>query len=458
MTTQVQQRKTHMPNGSLGQTSESGVAVQRKYATKQLRMFDDTEPRQTDTSSTFVDSMSLPIHRWFRYSAGFSALWARGLIMKEAANGRRRVLDPFVGSGTTILEAERCGVECQGIESHPFVSRIARAKLMWRENHGSFREYALSILQDAKALDGHTQGYPALIEKCFPPGILSRLHTLRWAWDSKNDGSALSTLVWLALTSILRESSPVGTAQWQYVLPKKSKANATDPYVAFEKKIFLMSDDMRRHQQYSHGPRGVLFQEDARSCVSVQDGWADLVVTSPPYANNYDYADATRLEMSFFGEVRRWSDLQDAVRKHLIRSCTQHVSELRSKTHEILEDPLLDPIRSEIVETCERLDSEKDHHGGRKPYHTMIASYFSDMAKVWVALRRATASGALVCFVVGDSAPYGIYVPVDKWFGELALAAGFRAYSFEKTRDRNVKWRNRKHRIPLHEGRLWVEG
>jgi hypothetical protein len=31
-------------------------------------------------------------------------------------------------------------------------------------------------------------------------------------------------------------------------------------------------------------------------------------------------------------------------------------------------------------------------------------------------------------------------------------------YVFEKTRDRNIKWKNRKHRVPLCEGRLWVEG
>ena len=51
-----------------------------------------------------------------------------------------------------------------------------------------------------------------------------------------------------------------------------------------------------------------------------------LVITSPPYANNYDYADATRLEMTFLGEVNGWGDLQAAVRSRLVRSCTQHVA------------------------------------------------------------------------------------------------------------------------------------
>lgn len=226
----------------------------------------------------------------------------------------------------------------------------------------------------------------------------------------------------------------------------------------FGKKILSMSSDMAERQRYNNGPRAVLYQEDARECSSVPDASVDLVITSPPYANNYDYADATRLEMSFWGDVRKWSDLGDTVRKYLIRSCTQHVSGMNKETYRILEAPLLRPIQPEITEICQQLEIEREKHGGKKTYHTMIAAYFSDMAKVWVSLRRITTEGASICFVIGDSAPYGIYVPVDRWLGELAVSAGFKAYKFEKTRDRNVKWKNRKHRIPLHEGHLLIEG
>ena len=107
---------------------------------------------------------------------------------------------------------------------------------------------------------------------------------------------------------------------------------------------------------------------------------------------------------------------------------------------------------------CHQLEIERLGHGGKKAYHLMIAAYFSDMLRIWYELRRVCRSGANICFVVGDSAPYGIYVPVDKWLGELAVFAGFGAYHFEKTRDRNIKWKNRKHRVPLHEGRLWIRG
>jgi hypothetical protein len=96
--------------------------------------------------------------------------------------------------------------------------------------------------------------------------------------------------------------------------------------------------------------------------------------------------------------------------------------------------------------------------GGKKTYHTMVAAYFADMAKVLIRLRSVCKTGAQLGFVIGDSAPYGIHVPADVWLGRLAITAGFDSFSFEKVRDRNVKWKNRKHRVPLHEGHLWIKG
>lgn len=411
-----------------------------------------------DVTSTFRDNLSLPIHRWFRYSAGFSALWVRQVIEEEKKYGRYRVLDPFAGSGTVVLEGENCGTVSIGIESHPFISRIAQAKLRWHEDADDFYKFAMWILEKASTLTVPARSYPPLISKCYPPEVLLALESLRLVLRDESNESPLLELAWLVLVSILRECSPVGTAQWQYVLPKKSKAKTCHPYEAFERKASLFRRDMVVRQKQASGPTGNIYCEDARTCSSVPDGWADLVITSPPYANNYDYADATRLEMTFMGDVNGWGCLQDTVRKHLVRSCTQHVSPWVKKTFEIVNAPILAPIAIELSETCKKLESERDSHGGKKNYHTMIAAYFKDMAEVWGTLRRATAKNSLVCFVIGDSAPYGVYVPVEQWLGQLAIAAGFKSFTFEKTRDRNVKWKNRKHRVPLHEGRLWVKG
>jgi hypothetical protein len=379
----------------------------------------------SNTTSTFSDNLGLAVHRWFRYPAGFSARWVREVIERGKEKGRSRVFDPFAGSGTVALESERCQVEGIGVEAHPFVARIARAKLNWRESPDAFTTFALSVLQEAKKEKVEREKYPALMGKCFPPETLSRLEALRRVWQRKADGSPLSELAWLTLCAILRECSPVGTAQWQYVLPGKTKAKAVDPFSAFEAKVHLFSVDMAQRQRQPHGPKAKLCADDARQCRTVPAGWADLVITSPPYANNYDYADATRLEMTFFGEIEGWGCLQEAVRAHLVRSCTQHVAPLMKQTDSIIQAAVLTPIAGELQETCCRLAREREGHGGKKPYHTMVAAYFKDMAEVWRALLRVTAPGAVVCFVVGDSAPYGVHVPVDRWLGELAVAAGF---------------------------------
>jgi hypothetical protein len=428
--------------------------------THKLTLFADAdqhlEPAISERSSSFVDNMSLPIHRWFRYPAGFSAAWVEQEIRNALKQGPVRLLDPFAGAGTTLLEAERCGVPAVGLEVQPFVYRIARAKLAWREPVERFLKLAREVRSLAHRYEGDPHGYPPLIQKCYPEPSLVKLDALKKAWLNLANGSLTSELVWLAITAILRACSPVGTAPWQYILPKKGKVNFQTPLVAYDLQVHAMATDMRSRQQEPWGEPAQIWQEDARQCKPVPDAWATLVLTSPPYTNNYDYADATRLEMSFWGEVQSWSDLHTKARKYLIRSCTQHVATDREELDRLLADPSLAPIGTELKSVCRKLAQERENHAGRKPYHVMIAAYFSDMAKVWKVLRRVTASSCHVCFVVGDSAPYGVHVPVDRWLGELALAAGFHSYSFEKIRDRNIKWRNRKHRVPLHEGRLWV--
>jgi hypothetical protein len=156
-------------------------------------------------------------------------------------------------------------------------------------------------------------------------------------------------------------------------------------------------------------------------------------------------------------EITGWGDLQDAVRKYLVRSCSQHVPERQIDLTAVLNNPAIDVIRNELRPVCEELAAIRETKGGKKTYHLMIACYFQDLALTWQALSRVCTPKAKLCFVIGDSAPYGVYVPVIPWLGKLAVAAGFTKWEFEKTRDRNVKWKNRKHRVPLQEGRLWVE-
>lgn len=409
-------------------------------------------------SATFADNMSLPIHKWYRFTAGFSAIWANNLIRDQKKLGRSRVIDPFAGSGTVLLESEFEGVESYGVEAHPYLYQIAKAKLNWNFSINTFRKEALSLLQHAKGKTITKTEYPKLIANCYPLDTIKKLEALKQSWFELEQEDGIKNFNWFIITTILRATSPVGTAQWQYIQPTKSKSKVIDPFVAFEKKVGEMCTDMKITQnRITHICDSLILNEDARNIQSIPEGWGDLVITSPPYANNYDYADATRLEMTFWGDINGWSDLQNNVRKNLVRACTQHVSKLGEEIDDMLSNPRLSPINTELIDVFEKLKIERLSHGGKKNYHYMITAYFTDLADVFHSLRRVTNENALMCFVIGDSAPYGIYVPVDRWLGELAVSAGFCSYSFEKLRDRNTKWKNRKHTVPLHEGRLWIK-
>ena len=428
----------------------------------ETRAADRTHARFKGRSGAFVDNMALPVHRWYRYSAGFSADWVRSVIHENCADRRNfSVLDPFAGVGTTLLACAAEQVRSWGYETHPFVHRVAVAKL--RGIHSEFANVRDTFTEFLSRLprvpDDLPPDIPELLSKCYTRESLATLFSMRSVFHAEFDLKTSETeLLWLVITSILRACSKAGTAQWQYVLPNKRKSGVLRPVDAFQEKASNVLQDIEYAQRNGWSAPSQVLLTDARAPQNASEMEVDAVITSPPYPNNYDYADATRLEMTFWGEIRRWGDLHNAVRRHLIRSCSQHASAEKLVLEEVLAESILAPIRPSLSSACDKLAQIRETKGGRKNYHTMASAYFRDLGLTFKALRRVCRPNAFLCFVIGDSAPYGVYLDVDVWLGELAIAAGFKSYSFEKIRDRNVKWKNRKHRVPLKEGRLWIQG
>lgn len=420
-----------------------------------------THARFNGRSGAFVDNMSLPVHRWYRYSAGFSADWVRSLLRDRFPDmSGASVLDPFAGVGTTLLACEAEGLQSWGFETHPFIHRIASAKL--RGIHADIpsvrNAFHRFLNQLPDSVSNAPRDVPPLLTKCYTEESLGTLFAMRDLFcEEFDDKTPENELIWLTVTAILRGCSGAGTAQWQYVLPNKSKSGVQTPVAAFQTKAAEILQDIEHVRRNVWGNRGEVILTDARSPENCSQIEVDAVITSPPYPNNYDYADATRLEMTFWGEINGWGDLQRAVRQHLIRSCSQHAAAERLVLDEVLSEPVLAPIRADLSVACHTLAEVRETKGGRKNYHTMAAAYFRDLGLVFKSLRAICRPGCFLCFVIGDSAPYGVYLDVDRWLGDLAVAVGFKSFSFEKIRDRNVKWKNRKHRVPLKEGRLWIE-
>ncbi len=224
-----------------------------------------------------------------------------------------------------MLAAEDAGAESMEVEAHSFVYRIARAKLHRRTCPDEYLKLVRALRRKAAKFHDRVPKYPPLIEKCYTPEALTKLHALEQTLEEERSDTPAWELAWLTLVAILRVSSFVGTAQWQYILPKKEKKRTLDPFDAFDEQSRTIARDLRVSRDQLDGPFARIILGDARTCAGVPTGFASLVVTSPPYPNNYDYADATRLELCFFGEIASWGDLQEKVRNNLIRSCSQHV-------------------------------------------------------------------------------------------------------------------------------------
>src|ERR1700689_3389784 len=245
----------------------------------QSRPFASAPIATASSSSVFTPNMTLPVHRWFKYSAGFSAAWVDETLRRQPKRDRLNVLDPFAGSGTTLLVARSAGADSIGIESHPFVARVARAKLHAWACADELEVRAAAVLANCRPLEWADP--PALMAKIYSPDPLAALRGIRRAVDQLTNDDAIDTLLWLALVGVLRVCSPVGTAQWQYVLPNKTKKRTAEPIAAFAAQIALMVSDMRELGEEPDA-LAVLYEEDARTMSSVREDWADLVITSPP--------------------------------------------------------------------------------------------------------------------------------------------------------------------------------
>lgn len=412
-------------------------------------------------SGTFTDNMKLPIHRWFRYSAGFSAEWVKSEIIKfqEDTKEQAIVLEPFAGSGTTNIVADSLNVQSFGFEGHPFIANIAKTKQLWSSDPYLFEEAVNQVYSLAKKNLSNSNRYDKnnLLGKCYSIESFNKLESLKKAYEVLSTDDSIWDLVKLNITSILRVCSHVGTAQWQYILPNKTKSKVIDPFDAFIAMMKVITDDIKFASHENWKAKSIIYSHDVRKSFKAPTK-CNLLISSPPYPNNYDYADATRLEMMFWDEISGWGDLKHVVRPTLIRSCSQHSASDKVSLDEVLDNELLRPIKDELTKVTKELEVIRLTKGGRKTYHTMVAAYFLDLAIIWKNIRENMTSNSRVCFVIGDSAPYGVYVPAERWLGELAISAGFSSYSFEKLRDRNIKWKNRTHTVPLHEGRLWIKG
>jgi DNA modification methylase len=235
-----------------------------------------------------------------------------------------------------------------------------------------------------------------------------------------------------------------------------------DAFVEFEKHCSLMLSDVWYVQSLGlPETRHELINGDARRFSSyAPPNSIDLILTSPPYLNNYDYADRTRLESYFWGIYRSWGDITRQVRDRLIMAATTQVRQTAlSGIRQCPGIAIVDKeLHQELLSVVGRLGEARKLRAGKKTYDSVVAGYFEDMLQVVREAYTVLKPGGAFVFVLGDSAPYGIHIPTDHFIGRLALAVGFADYRIEVLRSRGDKWAHntQRHHVPLRESILTI--
>src|SRR5216110_1755397 len=71
------------------------------------------------------------IHDWYRFVLSFPPHLVRDYLTKFGTNKRQRVLDPFCGTGTTLVECKKLGIQSVGVEANPMAHFASRVKVDW---------------------------------------------------------------------------------------------------------------------------------------------------------------------------------------------------------------------------------------------------------------------------------------------------------------------------------------
>lgn len=416
---------------------------------------------------TFKDSLRAPIHRWFTYPAGFSHKAVEHSIERFNVAAGQTIYDPFMGSGTTNLVAKTLGINSVGTEAHPFVYRIARAKMNWEVNLNQIQNFIAvaekGLSKKSKSLQKKnlSSEFPELILKCYESQTIYDLWALRDLASENLSENETKEFFFVVITAMLRGVSVAATG-WPYIAPNKKKTTSVDKDVLSE--FILLSNQMakdiqaikvwsrNRYKSSDH----LLINGDSRNMQKhIPDASVDHVFTSPPYLNNFDYADRTRLELYFWGEAKNWGEISEKIRTQLMTSATTQInrSDIR---YEILGEFKKDcpKVTEFIEENVSKLEQIRKTKGGKKSYDLMVAGYFNDIYQIIKDTSRVLKPNTKALFVLGDSAPYGVYIPTDKLIGEIGLSVGFNSYEIEVLRARGDKWKAnpQRHTVPLREG------
>ncbi len=412
-----------------------------------------TGPSRARTENNRVYPQDRAVHDWYRFVLSYPPHLVRRYLRQFCAVDRHTVLDPFCGTGTTLVESKKLGIPSIGLEANPMAQFATLVKLDWSPGPGGLLEHGCEVAKAALAeleLEGLEDNPIFFSGQPDPPGLRSLppessqllladsisplplhktlvlLDCLKRNCEPRYERHELLALAKALVFSIsnLHFGPEVGVG------PPKSDS----PVVAsWLRELRAMADDLRDVWTLNSTPATVHRADSRRILDVLEPGSVDVVITSPPYPNEKDYTRTTRLESVLLGFITSKADLTE-LKRSLVRSNTRGVYKGDNDDRWVSEHPAIQLVADAIE--SRRLELEKTS-GFERLYSKVTKLYFGGMARHLADLRKALRPGARLAYVVGDQASYlRIMIRTGQLLAEIAQSLGYELVSIDLFRTR----------------------
>ncbi len=268
-------------------------------------------------------------HPFHTYPARLHPASAKILVefVGEGAGRTQPIVDPFCGSGTVLVEARAAGLRTIGVDLNPLAVLIARAKT-WTappRRRKALLELGHSIaaasLAAGKAARRSAADSAPLrrvagfdpnarnrrLASWFAPHVRRELEDLAARLDGlRADDAEFADILTACLSAILyKVSSRTSDTDPTWIARNVARGQAARLFAQRVDLLVAGLDDLAK----VHATLPEVFELDVRKLGEVvADGSAAGVITSPPYAGTYDYAEHQRLRFDFLGLRHRELD------------------------------------------------------------------------------------------------------------------------------------------------------
>lgn len=376
------------------------------------------DPIQT----TFKGGRLEPLHNWYPYLEGYSPDFVNYLLKQFAPNASR-VLDPFSGTGTTPLTASRSGLHAFYCELNPMLQFLTETKT-FASSLGIVDRESLSSRLDTLATD-----IEALVSSCRTDAALNKSYTdifgkslffseyvftqilkTRTVIDdlSCTDPTSARFLCIAVLSSLIPASYLIRRGDVRFKTEVELGRGQEELLPTIQRNLKMISADLMRLKPIANP--AMLVSGNARDLENLPRLDIDTVITSPPYLNGTNYFRNTKVELWFLRCLRSPADLSN-FRSQAITSGINDVTVGKS----------IEFSSPSLKALLERLEASA--YDARIP--RMVATYFSDMRRVFMAVKKHLSSNAIMMIDIGDSSYSNVHVPTHSLLKEVLEEQGF---------------------------------